>query len=309
MLSASQGLPAPHREALARVPVVARSAPIAGVDTHWWEYGPEDAHGTILAVHGYRGDHHGIEPVIAQLPEFRIVNADLPGYGESGQFAGRHTLDAYVAWLIEFSARFEAPLTILGHSFGSIVTAAALDKGLAPDRVVLMNPIAGNALRGSKAVGTLLAASWYRLAEVMPERSGRRALEARFMVDGMSALTTKTRDRELRRWIKEEHRRYFNGFATKSSVIEGFDASVSDHVAAHAAAFTMPTLLIAARQDQIASIKAVRRLRDEIPGSELLELDGVGHLIHYERALEASTAIRSFIEAHPIDPPTAGHPG
>jgi len=295
VLSVPKERPAPHAEALARIPVVSHRATIAGADTRWWEYGPADAEGTILAVHGYRGDHHGIEPVIAQLPEYRIINPDLPGYGESGQFPDGHTLDAYVAWLIAFSARFERPLTILGHSFGSIVTAAALDAGLAPDRVVLMNPIAGPALRGSKAVGTLLAASWYRLAEVMPERAGRKALEARFMVDGMSALTTKTRDRELRQWIKEEHRRYFNGFATKTSVIEGFDASVSDHVAAHAEAFTMPTLLIAARQDQIASIKAVRRLHAEIPGAELLELDGVGHLIHYERAREAGDAIRRFI--------------
>jgi pimeloyl-ACP methyl ester carboxylesterase len=295
VLSVPHERPAPHAAALARIPVVAHTGLVAGVDTHWWEYGPDDAEGTVLAVHGYRGDHHGIEPVIAELPGYHVVNADLPGYGESGQFQGRHTLAAYVDWLIEFAARFPRPLTVLGHSFGSIVTAAALDKGLAPDRVVLMNPIAGPALRGSKAVGTLFAASWYRLAGIMPERAGRRALEARVMVDGMSALTTKTRDPELRRWIKEEHRRYFNGFATKTSVIEGFDASVSDYVAAHAAAFTMPTLLIAARQDQIASIKAVRALHESIPGSELVEFDGVGHLIHYERAREAGDAIRGFI--------------
>ncbi|HWK19638.1 MAG TPA: alpha/beta hydrolase [Microbacteriaceae bacterium] len=295
MLSVPQERPAPHAQALARIPVVARTAEVAGVDTRWWEYGPEDARGTILAVHGYRGDHHGIEPVIAYLPEYRTISPDLPGYGRSGPFAGRHTLAAYVDWLMAFSERIPGPFTILGHSFGSIVAAAALDAGLAPERVVLMNPIAGPALRGPKALGTLLAASWYRLAGVLPERAGRRALEARVMVDGMSALTTKTRDRELRQWIKEEHRRYFNGFTTTSSVIEGFDASVSDHVAAHAAAFTMPTLLIAARQDQIASIKAVRRLQAQIPGSDLVEFDGVGHLIHYERSREAADAIRGFI--------------
>lgn len=295
MLSASEGVPAPHRQALTRIPVVARSAAVAGVETRWWEYGPEDAAHTILAVHGYRGDHHGIEPVIAQLPEYRVIGPDLPGFGGSGTFADGHTVEAYANWLIEFSARFPTPLTVLGHSFGSIVTAAAIEAGLRPERVILMNPIAAPALRGPKAVGTLLAAAWYRLAGVLPERVGRRALEARVMVDGMSALTTKTRDRELRRWIKEEHRRYFNGFATTRSVIEGFEASVSDHVLAHAAAFTMPTLLIAARQDQIASIRAVRELHAAIPGSRLLELDDVGHLIHYERAREAGDAIRGFV--------------
>lgn len=287
-------LPAPHAEALARVPVVARSAEVAGAATHWWEYGPDSAP-TILAVHGYRGDHHGLEPVIARLPGFRFIGPDLPGFGESGPLPVRHTVDAYASWLIAFSERFPGPLTVLGHSFGSIVAAAALDRGLAPARMILMNPIAAPALRGPKAVGTAFAASWYRLAGALPERAGRRTLSARCMVDGMSALTTKTRDPALRQWIKEEHRRYFSGFHSKRTVIEGFDASVSDSVGAHAAAFTMPTLLIAARQDQIASIRAVRRLHEAIPGSELVELDRVGHLIHYERAAEAAESIREFL--------------
>jgi len=290
-------LPAPHADALARVPVVARSATIAGAETHWWEYGPQaPASGTIIAVHGYRGDHHGIEPVIARLPEFRVVNPDLPGYGISGPLPGTHTVDAYADWLIEFADLVTVgQLTILGHSFGSIVAAAALEKGLAPDRIVLMNPIASDPLRGAKAVGTRLASSWYRLAGIMSERAGRRTLEARFMVDGMSALTTKTRDPELRRWIKEEHRRYFNDFHSTTSVIEGFDASVSDNVGMHANRFTMPTLLIAAAQDQITALRDVERLHGSIAGSELVVFDRVGHLIHYERAQEAADAIRSFI--------------
>ena len=289
-------LPAPHRDALARVPVVARVGDVAGTETHWWEYGPEpiDAKATIVAVHGYRGDHHGLEAVIAQLPEFRFLSPDLPAFGDSGPLPARHTMDAYADWLVAFLARIDGPATVLGHSFGSIVTAAALDRGLAPDRVVLMNPIAAPALRGPQAVGTLAALMWYRLAGALPERAGRRTLSARVMVDGMSVMMTRTREPELRRWIKEEHRRYFNGFRSKRSVVEGFDASIRDHVAAHADAFTMPTLLIAAEQDQITPITAVRRLHAAIPTSELVVLHDVGHLIHYERPRETAEAIRGF---------------
>jgi len=289
-------LPAPHGEALARVPVVARAAEVAGVNTHWWEYGPEpgSARATILAAHGYRGDHHGLEPVIARLPEFRVVSPDLPGFGESGPLPGRHTMTAYADWLVAFSRTIPGPFAVLGHSFGSIIVAAALDRGLAPERIVLINPIAAPALRGPKALGTLATLGWYRLAGALPERAGRRTLSARIMVDGMSVLTMRTRDRDLRRWIKEEHRRYFSNFHSRRSVIEGFDASIRDDVAAHAEAFVVPTLLLAAAQDQITPISAVRRLHGAIPSSELVVLEDVGHLIHYERAQDAAEAIRGF---------------
>jgi pimeloyl-ACP methyl ester carboxylesterase len=278
------------------VPVLARVEDVAGTETHWWEYGPEprDALATIVAVHGYRGDHHGLEAVIAQLPEFRFLSPDLPAFGDSGPLPGHHTMDAYADWLIAFLARIDGPVTVLGHSFGSIVTAAALDRGLTPERVILMNPIAAPALRGPKAIGTLTALAWYRLAGVLPERVGRQTLSAQVMVDGMSFMTTRTRERELRRWIKEEHRRYFNGFHSKRSVVEGFEASIRDNVTAHASAFTMPTLLIAAEQDQITPIAAVRRLHAAIPTSELVVLEDVGHLIHYERPRETAEAIRGF---------------
>lgn len=290
-------LPAPYQDALDEVPVSEHVEVVAGARTHWWEYGPDPvrAAGTILVAHGYRGDHHGLEAIVSELPEYRIVSPDLPGFGASGPLPGRHTMTAYADWLVEFSRRIAGPYTMLGHSFGSIMTAAALDRGLAPERVILMNPIAASAVRGVRAGNTYLTLGLYRFAGALPERAGRWALSTRLLVDGMSALTTKTRDRALRQWIKEEHRRYFNGFHSKRSVVEGFDASISDYVAAHASAFTMPTLFIAAEQDQITPIAAVRRLHGQLPTSELVVLEDVGHLIHYERARDAAAAIRAFV--------------
>ena len=54
-----------------------------GATTAYWVYGPEDAETTVIAVHGFRGEHHGLEPVLAYLPEVRVVAPDLPGFGES----------------------------------------------------------------------------------------------------------------------------------------------------------------------------------------------------------------------------------
>lgn len=54
---------------------------VRGGVTAYWEYGPRDADTTIVAVHGFRGEHHGLEPVLAYLPEVRVLVPDLPGFG------------------------------------------------------------------------------------------------------------------------------------------------------------------------------------------------------------------------------------
>ena len=74
-------VPTPHAAALARIPVRERSVDVLGSTTRYWEYGPPDAANTVVIAHGYRGDHHGLEPVIALLPEVRFVGPDLPAFG------------------------------------------------------------------------------------------------------------------------------------------------------------------------------------------------------------------------------------
>jgi len=281
------------------MPVSEWSAIVAGAETHWWEYGDPASPVTLVTVHGFRGDHHGLEPVVARLEDLRIVSPDLPGFGRSGPLPERHTVESYADWLIAFVGRVReataTPIAVLGHSFGSIVVAAALERGLAPDRVILVNPIAAPALEGPKGALSRMTLGFYRLAGALPEPLGRALLASPAIVRFMSVAMTKTRDRRLRRWIHEEHDRYFSAFATRESVIEGFEASISDNVAGHVAAFTMPTLLIGAAQDQITSVADLRALHVAMPRSELVIFDGVGHLIHYERPAEAAHAIRAHL--------------
>ena len=291
----------PYAEPLAAIPVVEHEAQLGGSLTRWWEYGPADAQHTIVAVHGYRGDHHGLEPVVAQLPGTRIVMPDLPAFGASGPFDGQHTVQAYADWLVAFhdhiraTSPADADVTVLGHSFGSIVVSAALERGLAPTRVILVNPIAAPALAGPKGILSRLALGYYRVAGALPPRAGGALLGSPIIVRFMSITMAKTKDRALRRWIHAEHDRYFSDYASARSVVEGFEASIGDHVHAHVAAFTTPTLLIGAAEDQITTQRDLRALHEAIPGAELVVIDGVGHLIHYEKPREAAEAITAFL--------------
>ncbi|MGW9111932.1 alpha/beta fold hydrolase [Microbacterium sp. NPDC055683] len=286
----------PYAEQLSRIPVVRAEIDVLGTPTAFWTYGPPDAETTILAVHGFRGDHHGLEPVVAHLPGIRVVMPDLPGFGETPPLPGRTLdLDAFAEWLTAFAAEVAPGAVVLGHSFGSIVAAAAVARGLPTPRLVLVNPIGAPALEGPRGLLTRLAVLYYDAGARLPEKLGTAILRHPAIVRVMSIAMAKTHDRALRRWIHDQHDRYFSGFADRDALRDAFVTSVSHDVRASAPAVAQPTLLIAADRDDITPIEAERTLRGLFPDARLVEITGVGHLIHYEKPAEAAAAIRDFL--------------
>ncbi|MDO9396269.1 MAG: alpha/beta hydrolase [Herbiconiux sp.] len=306
----------PYAEQLARTPTATRVLTLAGSDTHVWEYGRAgtdaasraDARILLVVVHGFRGDHHGLEPVIAQLgstgtvPGLRIVAPDLPGFGVSTPLTATHDIDGYAAWLRAFvdTVRAESPaarVVLLGHSFGSILVSAALatGPGVAADAAVLVNPISAPALTGPRGVMTRLAIGYYRFSAAVPEKLGFAILRSPLVVRVISITMAKTHDKGLRRWIHDQHDRYFSAFANRAVVLDAFRASVSHDVSEYAERIAVPTLMIAADNDDITPIEAQHAVQQTIPDARLVILDDVGHLIHYERPVEAAAAVTEFL--------------
>lgn len=286
----------PYAERLARIPVERRDVEILGGRTAYWVYGPDDAALTILAVHGFRGDHHGLEPVVAFLDGIRVISPDLPGFGQTPPLPGRtHTLETYAEWLSAFAAAVAPEAIVLGHSFGSIVAAAAVAGGLRTERLILVNPIGAPALEGPRGLLTRLAVFYYWAGAKLPRALGEAVLRSRVIVRVMSVSMAKTRDRDLRRFIHDQHDTYFSDFADRDVLRDAFVASVSHDVRASAPEISVPTLLIAADRDDITPIEAERRLRLLFPQAELVEIAGVGHLIHYEKPAQAAEAVTRFL--------------
>lgn len=289
-------MPSPYADRLRRLPVQRHEVAVRGGVTAYWEYGPADADTTVVAVHGFRGEHHGLEPVLAYLPEVRVIAPDLPGFGESAPLPGRtHDLDEYAAWLTEFTAAVAPGAVILGHSFGSIVTAAAVAGGLATPRLILLNPIGAPALEGPKGLMTRLAVLYYALGARLPERIGTALLRNRVIVRVMSITMAKTKDAALRRFIHDQHDTYFSRFSDRDVLRDAFVASVSHDVREFASDIEVPTLLVAAERDDITPIEAERTLAALFDDATLVEIAHVGHLIHYETPAEAAGAVRRFL--------------
>jgi pimeloyl-ACP methyl ester carboxylesterase len=286
----------PYASALARIPVVRRDVAVRGGMTASWEYGDPESETTIIAVHGFRGEHHGLEPVVAHLPGVRVISPDLPGFGESAPLPDTvHDLDAYADWLGQFIAATAPGAVILGHSFGSIVVAAALARGLDAPRVVLVNPIGAPALEGPRGILTRFAVFYYWAGARLPRRLGEALLRNRLIVRVMSVSMAKTHDPELRSFIHGQHDAYFSRFADRDVLHDAFVASVSHDVSEFARGIRQPTLLVAAERDDITPIAAQRALAEIFVDARLVEIGGVGHLIHYETPAPAAEAIRSFL--------------
>lgn len=299
----------PYAPALAAIAVRERTASVLGSDTHYWEYGTAvPGAPTVVMVHGFRGDHHGLEPVVAQLPEVHVISPDLPGFGLSSPLqAVAHDIAGYSAWLHAFVSGLSltGPVVILGHSFGSIVSSAALADGLTADAVILVNPIAAPALSGPRGIMTRLAVFYYWAAAKLPEKLGFALLRSKLIVRVMSVTMAKTKDPALKQWIHEEHDRYFSAFSNRDVVLEAFRASVSHDVSEYATSIAPHTLLIAADRDDITPVAAQYTLQALFPDASLHVINGVGHLIHYEKPVQAAEQIRGLLATLPAANETA----
>ena len=84
---------------------------------------------------------------------------------------------------------------------------------------------------------TRLAVLYYRLGRgAARASSASRCCATGAIVRVMSVTMAKTDDPALRRWIHDQHDRYFSAFGDRDVVLEAFRASVSHDVSEFAAA-------------------------------------------------------------------------
>lgn len=291
----------PFAPLLDALPIRSEVVSILGSETHYWVYGPEDAAVTIVVAHGYRGEHHGLEPVIAQLRDVRVIGPDMPGFGLSTPLTEvDHSIAGYAQWLGQFveALGLTGTAVILGHSFGSIISTYGLAHGtVTAPKLILINPIAAPATSGPNAFLTHLTVWFYGFSMKVPKRLGEWMLRHWLVVQVMSSSMTKTRDKALRRWIHDQHHTYFGNFADRKTVVDAFNASVSTDVSAVGHEITVPTLLIGAELDLITPEPALHALQKQMPNATLHVIPDVGHLIHYEKAPIAARYIVDFLGA------------
>jgi alpha-beta hydrolase superfamily lysophospholipase len=104
----------------------------------------------VLLMHGWGGRAAQLLPLAEALAArgLRAVALDAPGHGASGPSRlgrGQSTFFDFADALLEASALLGPAVALAAHSGGAVAAHLALRGGLAPERVVLLAPMAGPA--------------------------------------------------------------------------------------------------------------------------------------------------------------------
>jgi pimeloyl-ACP methyl ester carboxylesterase len=282
----------------ARLRGLRRTLTLSGEEFVYYDYPARLANPeTIVMIHGYRGNHRGLEAIVGGLGDYRVIVPDLPGFGESSELSSVHNLDAYANWLEQFLSELGLISTanLVGHSFGTLVVghyASTRDC----KSIVLINPVSGPALSGPRAFLTRITSAFYHLSNLLPESIGGWLLRSPIAVMVMSTVMAKTKDRKLRSWIHKQHLSNFSDFATVRVATEGYDASISSDLSVMAPSITTRVQIVAAQLDDITAIEVQREVVKLYPRAKLAEISNVGHLVHYEAPEQAANYIQAFIE-------------
>lgn len=257
------------------------------------------AQGVIFAVHGFRGDHHGLARIVSHLEHYTVIVPDLPGFGASTSMRGlEHDVSGYAQVLNELASqlRLDGRVHLLGHSFGSIIAAKlATQREFAS--LVLLNPISELALDSSQALLAKLTSAYYEVCAELPAAVAEPALRSKLFSDAMSLVMTKSKDPAIRAYVRDQHRAYFGGFQTRSILAQSYRASITATVGDYSPELKLPTLMVGGMQDELGTPATQEQLRRSFANASLVMLENVGHLIHYEKAPETAGEIARFLAA------------
>ncbi len=244
-----------------------------------------------------------MEPLVDALPEYEILVPDLPGFGETPPLRGElgertpHDAEAYAGVVEQLRNGLDLGPNdvVLGHSFGTIVLAAHLQRNVEWAAAVMLCPISDDIFRMPLLPGAAAVEAFYRTAEILPEAVGTALLRSRLATTAMNIAMGTAQDPRIRRFVAEQHQLYFGGFADRSTLLEAYRASSRHTVTEYAAGIDVPVQLITAARDQASTPEGQLRLRDALPGAQMERIRDVGHLMHYEKPAEAARAVRRFL--------------
>jgi pimeloyl-ACP methyl ester carboxylesterase len=273
---------------------------------------------TLLFVHGFRGDHHGLQFIADEFlskdqrdetdqnskntPKYNIILLDLPAYGKSAEFndANNHTAAHYADFLKAFIDKIDLKTKpiLLSHSFGTTIVSRFLAKysDAVDRRVILLAPIAK---RVQSRGGHKFADAVTNAIAKLPEKITYPIASSQLLSDFVSWQHSTTGDRRIYEDItKDQHRKYFGKFSSVSAMLGGMKSAYTDSftdLVVDLSKLDKNWLIIVGDKDKMVEIEDARWLNAQL-GGHIVELRAVGHLLHYEAYAEVVRAIKEFLK-------------
>lgn len=225
----------------------------------------------LLFVHGFRGNHLGMQETIDYLktkgyecyfpdvpPAFNTQKEKLPELSE-------HTADGYAKWIADYilEKKLNRPI-LIGHSMGSIICAATAEKfpELINEKVFFLSPIC---VTPPKFICNLAP-----LTAILPNKM-------------IAYVTTKyllvPKDKETFKEVLEITNKCAEKFTSKKD--SGRAAKFSISYAISDFNFDKMSIFIAGEKDKLNSKKQIKDVAKKFNSTPIF-LKNSGHLINYE---------------------------
>ena len=279
----------------------------AGQNVHYRDQGKRDGP-VIVLLHGSNASLQTWEPLVKRLgADYRIVTLDLPGHGLTGGTPDKdYGASGMMAAVDVVAAKLELDhFTLGGNSMGGWVAW----------RYALGHPEHVDALLLLDAGGMPL-----RKGEKKPESNiGFRVLEYGFGRWLATQITPRSLVEESLRGSIEKQAivddamidRYwellrFPGNREATVLRARMDREPA--MAARVGEINAPTLILFGKKDRLINATAAQTFHERMPGSEVVLLDGIGHLPMEEAPDETAAAIADFLKRR-LPPPLPDGPG
>jgi len=270
------------------------------------ERGPADAT-TLILTHGWGADRRDWQEVLAALPpDLHVVTWDLPGLGASSP--GDHTPTSMSAMADELEAIVQAkgnggPVILVGHSIGGMLNLEYARRY--PERL-------GGVVKGLVQVDTTFTDPL--LTKENAERSRRMQPIYEPLLRGVEATAPLCRGLGWLAWSSglahvELAMQSFAGretwaqlddmarYAWRSDprvVAQGVIAMMHWDASDVLPRVSVPTLVLAGLQDRTTLPSASRRMAQDIPAAQLVEISPAAHLGPVESAGDYARPIADF---------------
>jgi len=255
-----------------------------------------DSKDIIVMLHGFRGNHKGLLLIAKNLPAYRIIIPDLPGYGNSEPMINEsHDISGYAHFSSEFIATLGlGNIILIGHSFGALVAAEATAEDIdgVIDKLILINPVSS-----SGRMLALLGLIYYKLGFSLPANTSRKYFNSKKVSKAQSFLMMKTKDKQLRKRIYEHHLEDLKSPFNSKVIEESVNSVINGSIMVSVPKLRLPVLIIGGAEDDLAPVAQQNKLFEALRRADptLKIIPEVGHLTHIEKPKEVADLIKLFL--------------
>ncbi len=239
-------------------------------------------HGTGAATHSWRA----LAPALAK--HFTVIAPDLPGHGFTSALPSKRMSLPGMATAVHglLSEMACTPDLVIGHSAGAaILIRMSLDSSIQPRGLISLNgalmPWRGLPAHLFSPAAKLMAAN-VLVARLFARRAADRRVVER-LVSGTGSTLEPAGVELYQRLI-----RHPSHVRASLAMMANWDLAA---LAPDLGRLEPPLFLIVGEQDMTVAPSEARRVREQLPSAEVIQLAGLGHLAHEERPADMAELI------------------